>query len=90
MPTTRVLVAIVSLAVLCGCAGTNTAVKPQVSNQWAVQNSSCPRETGSRIPGSSAGCSAVGHAYSSDDIDRTGSMTAAGALRLLDPSITVH
>jgi hypothetical protein len=90
MPTAHVLVALVSLAVLCGCAGTNTAVKPQVANQGAVQNSSCLRETGSRIPGSSARCSAVGHSYSSDDIDRTGSITTAGALRLLDPSITTH
>ena len=36
-------------------------------------------------------CSAsAGRSYSKEDVDRTGKTTASGALRLMDPSVTIH
>jgi hypothetical protein len=91
MSIARVISTVVSIAALCGCAGSGTALKAEGPPASVSQNSStCPRDTGSRIPASSADCSGFGRTYSSDDINRTGSTTAAGALRLLDPSITTH
>jgi hypothetical protein len=34
-------------------------------------------------------CAVFGHTWTQNDIDRTGAATTAGALRLLDPTITV-
>jgi len=74
--------AFASLAlILFGCAGPATTVR---------QDPSCLKETGSRISTGAANCTGFGRAYSGDDINRTGSATTAGSLRLLDPSLTVH
>jgi hypothetical protein len=89
MPTLRTISAVAALVVLCACAGQN-AVKPDAGTTSANQkNPACLSDTGSRLPSGGANCSAYGRSYSSDDIDRTGSSTAGGALRLLDPSLTV-
>ena len=51
---------------------------------------SCIRNTATRIPLKEHECATTpGRIYSKDDIDRTGATTAGGALRLLDPAITV-
>jgi hypothetical protein len=34
-------------------------------------------------------CAGAGHTWTQQDIDRSGAATTAGALRLLDPTITV-
>jgi hypothetical protein len=47
-------------------------------------------ETGSRISPAPPKCRGIGRSYSSDDIQRTGQTSAADALGLLDPSVTVH
>jgi hypothetical protein len=77
----RVTSAIVSMLLLAACAATVADTKPDPT---------CLTQTGSRIAVNGTNCSAVGRSYTSDDINRTGATTAAGALRLLDPSITVH
>lgn len=51
---------------------------------------SCTKDTGSRLRRNTDGCVGVGNGgknYSEDDIFRTGSSNAGGALRHLDPSI---
>jgi len=91
MPALRILSAIASLVVLTACAGSNVGAKPDAGTTLVSErNPGCLKDTGSRIPSDGASCSAFGRSYSSDDINRTGSTTASGALRLLDPSITVH
>lgn len=70
-----------ALFLITACAGTTKDAK---------LDSACPNQTGSRIPVNPSTCSAPGRAYSSDDIKRTGATTAGGALRLIDPSVTVH
>ena len=87
----RVTSAVAAVLILAACAATTADVKPKNGASGAVtQNPGCLSQTGSRIAGNNADCSAIGRSYSSDDINRTGSTTAGEALRLLDPSITVH
>lgn len=87
----RVTSVIATVLILTACAAATTDVKPKAAAPGAVaQNPACLSQTGSRIAGNDANCSAIGRSYSSDDISRTGSTTAGEALRLLDPSITVH
>jgi hypothetical protein len=87
----RVTGAIATLLILTACAATTANVKPKAEASGPVaQNPACLSQTGTRIPGDNTTCSAIGRSYSSDDINRTGSTTAGEALRLLDPSITVH
>jgi hypothetical protein len=83
--------AIASLLILTACAATNPGARPDAGASAAVaQDRECLSQTASRIPSKNPDCSEVGRSYSSDDIDRTGAATAGEALRLMDPSITVH
>ena len=51
----------------------------------------CLAETGSRIRGSARRCDAhAGDAYDRADLDRTGAVTTAEALRRLNPSVTIR
>jgi hypothetical protein len=86
----RVASAVVSVLILTACAATTATVKPNASTPSLAQNLACLTQTGSRIATKSSDCSAFGRSYSSDDISHTGSPEAGEALRLLDPSITVH
>ena len=87
---TRIAVIIVAGATLFGCATTAENAKPNPAVAAATaKDPTCLTETGSRISGTSK-CRGYGRAYSNDDIDRTGQTSAADALALLDPSITVH
>jgi hypothetical protein len=88
-PYTRIAVVIVAGVSLLGCATTAENAKPKPAVSAADKDPTCLTETGSRIAGSSK-CRGFGRAYSSADIDRTGQTSAADALALLDPSITVH
>jgi hypothetical protein len=87
--TMRFLSAAAAGLMLFGCAATpqNPNSKPAASA--ALKDPNCLTDTGSQIA-SKSGCRGYGRSYSSDDIDRTGKTTAADALGLLDPSITVH
>jgi uncharacterized lipoprotein YajG len=87
----RTLTTIASLLVLAACAANTAGVKPKAAAPEAVaQNPACQSETGSRISGTNANCSAIVRSYTHDDISRTGSTTVGEGLRLLDPSITIH
>jgi hypothetical protein len=49
------------------------------------------RDTGTRLKLAPDQCTAsAGRSYSKEDVDRTGKSTASGALRLMDPSVTIH
>jgi Tfp pilus assembly protein FimV len=86
----RIAMVIAAAATLFGCATTadNTKPKPTVAAATAT-DPSCLTDTGSRISGT-AKCRGYGRAYSNQDIERTGQTSAADALALLDPSVTVH
>ena len=86
----RVTSAIATVLILGACAANTAGVKPITEASALAQNPACLNQTGSRIPVNNTNCSSIGRSYSSDDISRTGATTADEALRLLDPSITVH
>jgi hypothetical protein len=81
----RPLGALAAGLLLIGCTASN--VKPQPYSATA-ERSDRPCVTGTRIS-SSEPCSAPGRVYTDKDIQNTGATSAADALRLLDPSITV-
>jgi hypothetical protein len=74
---------------LFGCAATPHNPNSNPAASAAVNDRNCLTDTGSQIASKSS-CRGYGRSYSSDDIDRTGKTTAADALGVLDPSITVH
>jgi hypothetical protein len=86
----RVTSAIASVLILAACAATTAAMKPKDGASALAQNPACLTQTGTRITSNGVNCTAIGRSYFSDDINRTGATTADEALRLLDPSITVH
>jgi hypothetical protein len=80
------LCSIAAALALGGCASTSgTAPTKSVA---AVQPAGCVSGTGSRIAAPS-NCAEFGHTYTREDIEHTGRTTAAGALRDLDPTLTV-
>jgi hypothetical protein len=68
--------AIASVLILAACAATTPDTRPSVGATPAIAQN--------------RDCTAAGRSYSREDIDRTGATTADEALRLMDPSITVH
>jgi hypothetical protein len=84
--TPRTCAVLLAALSICGCATNspppNTAARPL--------NSSCLTSTGSNIPaGPGRNCIGTGRSYSQTDIEQTGKTTVAGALRNLDPSLTI-
>ena len=87
----RIANTIATVLILAACAANTAGVKPKSGASATVaHNSACPAQTVSRISDYNADCAAFGRSYSREDIDRTGATTADEALRLMDPSITVH
>jgi hypothetical protein len=80
-------VAAAAVLTLAGCASTSA---PKPTATVADQNPDCLTGTASRIPATSPNCIASGRSYSSEDIRRTGATSVGGAMRLLDPSVTVQ
>jgi hypothetical protein len=87
----RVSSTVAGILILAACAARTADIKPRAETSASVApNPACLTQTGSRIAGNDAHCSAIGRSYSNEDIDRTGATTAGEALRLLDPALTVH
>jgi hypothetical protein len=74
--------------ILAGCAAGGSP-KPATPPPLA-QNTQCMPQSGTRIAAHEPDYSIVGRCYSRSDIERTGATTAADALPLLDPAITVQ
>lgn len=74
-------------------ATTTASVTTQRTRAKAVPapgSRQCIRDTGSHIPPPKGQCLPVaGNSYSQQDIQQTGATTVGGALRMLDPSVTV-
>ena len=63
-------------------APSRTTPKPAAAKAKADKpTAGCTQETGSRLPPKKDACAGVGRSYAKDDIDRTGAITAGGALR---------
>jgi hypothetical protein len=80
----------VAIALASGCATTSVSSKPSEARSAArASDLHCASESASRIPSDSSSCRTAGRSYSSEDIDRTGKTSAAEALAVLDPSVSV-
>jgi hypothetical protein len=86
----RIVGAIVASVALFGCASTTPNATSKPTTAAVVKDPTCLTETGSRISGGASKCRGFGRAYSNEDLERTGQTSAADALALVDPSITVH
>jgi hypothetical protein len=87
----RMTGAVAAGLILAGCAGTAQDMKSNATESTAAtSDATCLAGTGSRIPAGGTNCMAAGRSYTNDDIKLTGATSAGDALRLLDPSITVH
>jgi len=95
--TTAVIGAGLFLVFAASAAGACDHLKTKADKQSAAvqrkadaQIAGCLTQSGSRIPLKGTGCTAVGRSYSNQEVALTGATTVAGALRLLDPSITIN
>ena len=87
----RVTLALAGALVLAASAAMAGDVKPKADTPAAAEKiPGCLTHTGSRIPNPRSNCIGVGHSFTQDDISRTGATSAGGALRLMDPSLTIH
>ena len=78
-------------AVLCTAVASADDAKPAPQPAHASSPTTCMRDTATRIKLAPDECSAsAGRSYTKEDVDRTGKTTASGALRLMDPSVTIH
>lgn len=88
MKFTICMAAVAAGFLLCGCAtSASNSIRPASA---MVSDPHCLTETGSRMSAGKSNCRGFGRSYSNDDISKTGQTSAAAALGLLDPSITVH
>ena len=86
---THIIAAAAGLVLASSVAIGDDAAPQTQKHSAAAENPTCLTQTGSRIAGKGK-CRGTGRSYSSDDLRRTGDATVGGALRLLDPSITIH
>jgi hypothetical protein len=85
---TRTCAAWLAALSICGCATPNSPPPNTAGKPFGP--STCLTSTGSNIPaGPDMHCVATGRSYSQTDLDQTGKSTVAGALRNLDPSLTI-
>lgn len=85
--------ALLICTVVSACSVACTGAPSARPDTRAASNvpASCIRETASRIPTKPDQCQdAAGHSWSHDDIDRTGQPDVGNALRMLDPSVSIH
>jgi hypothetical protein len=89
MVKSSLLAASVLVALCAANIATADDSKPAAANDAAHR--ACMHYTGSRLIMKPDQCSASpGRSYSKEDMDRTGHSTVAGALRDMDPSVTIR
>jgi hypothetical protein len=89
MVKSSVLAASVLVALCAANIATADDSKPAPATDAAHRT--CMHYTGSRLIMKPDQCSASpGRSYSKEDMDRTGHSTVAGALRNMDPTVTIR
>ncbi|HKD55566.1 MAG TPA: hypothetical protein VKB72_15230 [Steroidobacteraceae bacterium] len=78
---------LVALA-LAACASTSPAPARKATAARALPTANCVA-TPTGVVAAPRDCPGNGHTWTQSDIDRTGAQTTAGALRLLDPTLTI-
>ena len=76
---------------LAACTTPSATREPPKSASLApARTRGCVPDTATRIPVKETDCAGFGRTYTQQDLQRTGQPDTAQALRLLDPSLTVH
>jgi hypothetical protein len=82
------------LIVLAAACASSPPAAPRTSTARAASSSGsppgCVNKTATRLPTGPDQCAGFGSTHSSDAIRSTGQTQAQDALRMLDPSVTVH
>jgi hypothetical protein len=86
---TSLSAALASGMLLLGSTAMSADAPPQVPKAPA-RTYLCRPQSDSQVPVSDRKCPDFGHSWTSEDIQRTGATTVGDALRLLDPTLTVH
>jgi hypothetical protein len=76
-----------TLLLLAACASTPA---PQSAAAQATPPIGCVSDTATRLPVRAGDCAGVGSSYSKQQMDSTGQPYVGDALRMLDPSVSVH
>ena len=86
----KTLLICTAAALLAACATTHPATAGSADSRTA--NATCPEyATGSHLRSKEGKCtSSPMRSYSQEDVQRTGQTDVGDALRMLDPSISVH
>jgi hypothetical protein len=84
----RVAAAGLALVVLAACASAPPQPGSRATSARDLPPVSCVA-TPTGLVASPRDCAVNGHTWTQDNISRTGAQTTAGALRLLDPTLTV-
>jgi hypothetical protein len=80
---------VLAAVALSACASTPPATGTRAATAHNAPAVSCvATPTGQLAP--PRDCAGWGHTWTQQDIDRSGAATTSDALRLLDPTITVH
>jgi hypothetical protein len=73
---------------LAACSGAPT--KPDQASVNAPPVGCVSSNTATRLPAKPTDCNGFGSTWTKQDLDRTGQPYVGDALRMLDPSVTVH
>jgi hypothetical protein len=86
------LLALGLIALASACASNPPAERHATANAASHSGSppGCVNKTATRIPTSPQDCAGFGNSYPADALKSTGQPQAADALRMLDPTVTVH
>jgi hypothetical protein len=77
-----------TLLLLAACA--STPPPPQSAAAQVTPPTGCVSDTATRLPVRPGDCAGVGSTYSKQQMDNTGQPYVGDALRMLDPSVSVH
>ena len=81
------------LIALAGACASNPPAERRATASAASHSGSpagCVNKTATRLPTSPEDCAGFGNSHTADAIKTTGQPNAGDALRMLDPTVTVH
>jgi hypothetical protein len=85
----KVLLGACLLLALAGCATTPSTPPTAKASAAATAPPGCVGTTATRLPVNPGSCAGPGHTLTQDQLVTTGATDTAGALRLVDPTMTI-
>jgi hypothetical protein len=89
----KTLLLVLGLIALAGACASNPPAERRATASATSHSGSpvgCVNRTATRLPTSPEDCAGFGNSHSADAIKTTGQPNAGEALRMLDPTVTVH